>query len=507
MRIKKTPASIAVSFIFLIILLTSPLLRVSAADFHVPLFQRHLHVLSTARSRENLQLANNKILLLLLLMPSPKLLASLLLSPFLPMLLLSVNLLSKLIAENTFTSENETEQRCSVQDISLSRRMGCTSSISKRYSIGRKKKLNIPEILVFTPTLRIPANSDLVRPLRGRVSQEIVEKLFAFRSRILLLAEQCIRSAFSELHQALQEYLPFLLALTKKEYGLEELVEFKWKCLEDDQKETCIASSWYELLSVVHMMAMLSLSEANNILISKDVTDTDCRTAAIDLLLKASGYLEYCVRHILVCMPPNIKMMLPRDLREGVLEAISFEALGQGTEMQLGLAIESQKATLSVKRRLACEQVSYFAKAHYCMSGCIREGYGRKHILFIKWKYLEAKAAAYYYHGLILDKGNEPRDHIRAVCCLLAAEELLIDSKRACLSFCIQAPVTRASPLWGVIKHLNQKIPELASKKSQIYAYLFEEDNSTFNYIQQFVTRLNRISINNLRLGAQVGFV
>ncbi|XXG41717.1 hypothetical protein AAC387_Pa01g2125 [Persea americana] len=364
--------------------------------------------------------------------------------------------------------------------------MGCTSSISKRYSIGRKKKLNIPEILVFTPTLRIPANSDLVRPLRGRVSQEIVEKLFAFRSRILLLAEQCLGSAFSELHQALQEYLPLLLALTKKEYGLEELVEFKWKCLEDDQKqETCIASSWYELLSVVHMMAMLSLSEANNILISKDVTDTgermvseDCKTAAIDLLLKASGYLEYCVRHILVCMPPNIKMMLPRDLQEGVLEAISFEALGQGTEMQLGLAVESQKATLSVKRRLACEQVSYFAKAHYCMSGCISEGYGRKHILFIKWKYLEAKAAAYYYHGLILDKGNESRDHIRAVCCHLAAEELLIDSKRACLSFCIQAPVTRASPFWGVMKHLNQKILELASEKSQMYAYLFEDDKA-----------------------------
>lgn len=145
---------------------------------------------------------------------------------------------------------------CSVQDISLSRRMGCTSSISKRYSIGRKKKLNIPEILVFTPTLRIPANSDLVRPLRGHVSQEIVEKLFAFRSRILLLAEQCskickafwisfsslfyfiylfyvfgwivaVRSAFSELHQALQEYLPFLLALTKK--GMEiPVISYFW---------------------------------------------------------------------------------------------------------------------------------------------------------------------------------------------------------------------------------------------------------------------------------------
>lgn len=34
----------------------------------------------------------------------------------------------------------------------------------------------------------------------------------------------------------------------------------------------------------------------------------------------------------------------------------------QGVEMQLGLAIESEKATLSVKRRLACEEVSYFSQ-------------------------------------------------------------------------------------------------------------------------------------------------
>lgn len=34
----------------------------------------------------------------------------------------------------------------------------------------------------------------------------------------------------------------------------------------------------------------------------------------------------------------------------------------QGTEIQLGLAVESQKASLSVKRRLACEQLTYFSQ-------------------------------------------------------------------------------------------------------------------------------------------------
>ncbi len=53
------------------------------------------------------------------------------------------------------------------------------------------------------------------------------------------------------------------------------------------------------------------------------------------------------------------------------------------------------------------------------------------------------QAAAYYYNGLILDKGNEPSCHVSAVCCFLAAEELLAESKKACFSFCLAAPVTR----------------------------------------------------------------
>ena len=113
------------------------------------------------------------------------------------------------------------------------------------------------------------------------------------------------------------------------------------------------------------------------------------------------------------------------------------------------------------------------------------------------------QAAAYYYHGLILDKGSEPSCHVSAVCCFLAAEELLLESKRACLSFCLASPVTRlvmsliqsvqnlnpqfsscsllsflarSPPLWGAMKHLHQKIPEVASRKSQMYGYLLEQE-------------------------------
>ena len=87
---------------------------------------------------------------------------------------------------------------------------------------------------------------------------------------------------------------------------------------------------------------------------------------------------------------------LPDDMQESVLQTLSIQALGQvtffetmlrslkqcflnnnlacvllcyshrislqGTEIQLGLAVNSKKATLSVKRRLACEQVIYFSQ-------------------------------------------------------------------------------------------------------------------------------------------------
>ncbi|KAK1271925.1 hypothetical protein QJS04_geneDACA020891 [Acorus gramineus] len=361
--------------------------------------------------------------------------------------------------------------------------MGCAASSSSSLHRRRRKRPPVSEVAVFVPSLRVPLPVDLARHLRGLVSRHALDTVSAARARVVSSASENVSSNVLELRRSLEEYLPLLLGFTKKEFRLEFLVEFKWRDVVVQKKETCIASAWYELLSVVHMMAMMALLEANLVIVHSDSVvvcesevSEDCKKTAIDLLLMASGYLEFCVRHILVHMPLGVKKNLPGELQEGVLEAIATQALGQGTEMQLGLAVESQKATLSVKRRLACEQVSYFAQAHYCLSGCDINEHEKKILLFIKWKYLEAKAAAYYFHGQMLDKGSAPSDHISAAYCILAAEELLIDSKRACLCFCLAAPVTRVPPAWGAMKHLHQKIPELASKKCQTYGYLFEED-------------------------------
>ncbi|XP_054802633.1 uncharacterized protein LOC129306200 isoform X2 [Prosopis cineraria] len=351
--------------------------------------------------------------------------------------------------------------------------MGCTCSA---YARGRKKSsLSIPEVAVFVPSIRIPVQSDLQRALGGIIPRELADKLSSLRNQIVLVAEDTGGSAIAELRRTLNEYLAVLIGLTKRESSLEGLIEFKWKNFAEGRQDSCIANAWFEVISAVHLMAMLTLSEADSLMIPKDHSSSGIRAVssenkreAVDLLLKASGYLEFCVKNVLSHMPDEVKMALPHDLQDGVLEAISIQALGQGTEIQLGLAVEDQKATLSVKRRLACEQVTYFSQAYHCLLRCdFNQGYRKKHIQFIKWKFLEAKAAAYYYHGLILDKGNEPTSYIGAVSCFLAADELLAESKKACLSFCLATPVTRAPPLWGVMKRLHKKIPEVAASKSQ----------------------------------------
>ncbi|WJX82571.1 hypothetical protein P8452_65311 [Trifolium repens] len=356
--------------------------------------------------------------------------------------------------------------------------MGCS------YSVYKKKKSSIHEVLVFTPSIRIPIQSDLQRPLKGLIPKDLADKFSSLRNQIVLVAEDTDGSAIAELRRALNEYLSVLIGLTKKEYGFEGLIEFKWKNFEVGRQDSSIENVWFEVLSCVHFMAMLTLSEADSLMIPKDHSDSgfrvvssDSKREAIDLLIKASGYLEFCVRQILPQIPSEIKKILPHDLQEGVLEAIAIQALGQGTEIQLGLAVESQKATMPVKRRLACEQLIYFTQAYHCLSGYdFNQGHGKKHLRFIKWKFLESKATAYYYHGLILDKGNEPSSHVVAVSCFLAADELLAESKKACLSFCLAAPVTRAPPIWGVMKLLSQKIPEVASRKYQMYGYLLEQE-------------------------------
>jgi hypothetical protein len=53
------------------------------------------------------------------------------------------------------------------------------------------------------------------------------------------------------------------------------------------------------------------------------------------------------------------------------------------------------------------------------------------------------QAAAYYFHGLILDEGNSEKSHGMAVAALQASEEFLKESKRASEAFNATPPTSR----------------------------------------------------------------
>lgn len=374
--------------------------------------------------------------------------------------------------------------------------MGCFVSTPEDAGGNRRRPSNIGDVSVFVPGLRIPKPVDFSQCLGDQVSKSLVERLSALRTQIAVMvsheaptitrsrrkfATQHGGSTLADLQQALEDYLPVLLGLVKDGSLLQHKVQFIWVNQEDVAEETAMSNAWYEVLSVLHLMAMLSLSQANLLLLPRISSDgyqpkvsDESRRASIDVFLKAAGYLDCAVRHVFPQLSTEMRRNLPVDLAEGVIRAHSLQALGQGVDIQLGMAIDSAKATLAVKRRLACEMVKYWQQAQdNIMNLPLANGWGEKHQLFIKWKYVEAKAAAYYYHGLILDEGNTEKSHGMAIAALQAADEFLRESKKACEAFNMTTPQSRNPPLWGTMKYLSEKIPKDTASKVRINRDLY----------------------------------
>ncbi|KAG0474698.1 hypothetical protein HPP92_014384 [Vanilla planifolia] len=377
--------------------------------------------------------------------------------------------------------------------------MGCFVSTPKDADECRRRSEKLGEVAVFVPGLRVPKSIDFSQPLGDSLSTVLVDRLSALRTRVVVMtaqekpmanrprrktATQHGGSTMADLLQALEDYLPVILGLAGNGNKLKYKVKFAWINQEDDTEDTAMADVSYEILSVLHLMAMICLYEANLLLLPKAAVDgtqsrapEEGKRSAIDILLKAAGYLDCAIQHVLPQISVEQRKDLPIDLAEEKLRALCMQALGQGIDLQLSLAIDSPKATLAVKRRLACEMVKCWHQAKDNISKLPAvEGLGQKHRLFVEWKYNEAKAAAYYYHGLILDEGNTERSHGMAVASLKAAEEFLKESKKACETFNATPPVSRNPPLWGSMKYLAEKIPKDVSSKVRINRDLYNQE-------------------------------
>ncbi|KAE8667771.1 Endosomal targeting BRO1-like domain-containing protein isoform 3 [Hibiscus syriacus] len=342
--------------------------------------------------------------------------------------------------------------------------MGCLVSTPKDSGGNRRRPGNIGEVSVYVPGLRIPKQVDFFQSLGGHLSKTLVEHLAALRTRIVVMAGQEAPtitrtrrktatqhggSTLADLHQALDDYLPVLLGLVTDGSQLKYKVEFIWVNQEDDAEETAMFNAWYEVLSVLHLMAMLSFSQANLLLLPRTSADgyqpkvsEESKRASVDIFLKAAGYLDCAVRHVLPQFPSELRRNLPVDLAEGVLRALCLQALGQGVDIQLGMAIDSTKATLAVKRRLACEMVKYWQQA-------------QDNIM-----------------NLPLSNGWE-KSHGMAIAALQATDEYFKESKRASEVFNAAHPLSRNPPLWGTMKYLSEKIPTHTSSKVRINRDLY----------------------------------
>nr|KAJ0223235.1 hypothetical protein LSAT_V11C200057400 [Lactuca sativa] len=108
--------------------------------------------------------------------------------------------------------------------------MGCFVSTPKDSGGKRRRPGNIGEVAVFVPGLRIPKPVDFPESLGDHLCKNLVERLCALRTRIVVMAGQegptitrtRRRSAtqhggstLGDLLQALEDYLPVLLGLVK----------------------------------------------------------------------------------------------------------------------------------------------------------------------------------------------------------------------------------------------------------------------------------------------------
>ncbi|WVZ74483.1 hypothetical protein U9M48_022662 [Paspalum notatum var. saurae] len=380
--------------------------------------------------------------------------------------------------------------------------MGCGASKWKDPGVRERRLSSVGDVVVFVPGLRVPRTIDFSQPLGDHLEKSVVERLTALRARVVAMATQESLTALkprqraaarnggsstANLLQALEEYLPALLVLVTEGSEMRNKVQFVWANQEDMAEETSMADPWYEVLSVLHLMAMVCFLQANILLLPRSYGEDhgprvseESRRATVDLFLKAAGYLNCAIHHVLIQIPPEKRRELPVDLAEENLKALKLQGLGQGVDIQLGLAIDNPKATLAVKRRLACEMDKCWKQVNDSIPELpLSDGWGRKHALFVKWKYVEAKAAAYYFHGLIIDEGETEKSQEMAIAALQASEEFLNESKRASEAFHTAPPASRSPAPFGTTKYLLDMIPKDTQSKFQSHQDLYTQESAS----------------------------
>ncbi|RYQ92747.1 hypothetical protein Ahy_B09g098962 [Arachis hypogaea] len=172
--------------------------------------------------------------------------------------------------------------------------------------VGSCIEIGIPMLILF---IALSQDKGITRQIPSKTKRSThdhvgsMPKQSAIRTRIVVMAGQegptITRtkrksatqhggSTLLDLLQALEDYFPVLLGLVN---------------------------------DVLHLMAMLLLLQANFLLLPRSSTDgyqlkvsEESRRASVDIFLKAAGYLDCAVKHVLPQLPAELRRNLPVDL-------------------------------------------------------------------------------------------------------------------------------------------------------------------------------------------------
>eukprot|EP01018_Ginkgo_biloba_P033939 Gb_40897 [translate_table: standard] len=257
--------------------------------------------------------------------------------------------------------------------------MGCILTTSKDDKGRKKKQGQIEEIVVFVPGFRIPKSIDFGRLLHGYLSASMVEQLSALRTRIVVMAAEECQSAvkakktatqhggstFSDLQQALEDYLPSLLGLTTKGNCTGKFLVRGVICAAHDGYAVFIRSEFIADFKSFCRALPTKGDRRHLMFATKRCAMAGNRKAAIDIFLKAAGFLECGVQYVLPQIPQEVKSKLPADLEEAVLQAFSGQALGQCLKdafvtnlwQELGSSEQFTLTQLDLRDRFLCNHV------------------------------------------------------------------------------------------------------------------------------------------------------
>jgi hypothetical protein len=183
---------------------------------------------------------------------------------------------------------------------------------------------------IFIPGFRTPKPADLAVALQHfNIPSALLNRLVSLRSGVIQAVggeEEAVSGKSkkrkshqgavnsSSLEKALGDYLPVLLGLTFTEEKVSSAVQFEWTNEEDEKKETALPSALYELLSVLQLLGILAFQEVNVCLTPKAAADgyipkvtEENKKNAVEILLKASQFLECALSSVLPRLPNDVK--------------------------------------------------------------------------------------------------------------------------------------------------------------------------------------------------------